>query len=70
MAIPRRLIVNPSVTPWYHCISRCVRRTTISDELKQRIVDRMVELSEVFTIETAAYGVLDTHMHQLVRLGR
>src|SRR4029077_16409467 len=26
MATPRSMIVDETVTPWYHCVSRCVRR--------------------------------------------
>jgi hypothetical protein len=52
MATPRAQIVDPTVTPWYHCISRCVRRAFLCGEgfahRKQWIEDRLKELVELF----------------------
>jgi hypothetical protein len=62
MATPRSLIVDPQVTPWYHCISRCVRRAFLCGEgfahRKQWIEDRLKELVELFAIDCAGFAVI------------
>ena len=72
MAKPRSSIVDESVTPWYHCISRCVRREPLCGGTfayrKQWIEDRLKELAEIFSIECAGFAVMDNHLHLLLRL--
>ena len=72
MAKPRSNIVDENVTPWYHCISRCVRREPLCGGKhayrKQWIERRLEELGAVFSIECAGFSVMDNHMHLLLRL--
>lgn len=72
MTMPRTQLVDSSVTSYYHCISRCVRRAFLCGEgcehRKQWIEDRLQELASVFAIEVCAYAVLDNHMHVVLRL--
>ena len=48
MAIARAQLVNPSVSRWYHCITRCVRRAHLLGEgltdRKQWLEGRLREL--------------------------
>jgi hypothetical protein len=45
---PRSQLVDESVTPWYHCVPRCLRRTWLcgggSAHRKDWIVGRLREL--------------------------
>jgi len=72
MPKPRSSLVDESVTPWYHCISRCVRREPLCGGefayRKQWIEDRLKELAEIFSIECAGFAVMDNHLHLLLRL--
>ena len=72
MATPRSQIVDPAVTPWYHCVSRCVRRAFLCGEgfehRKQWIEDRLQELAGIFAVDCAGFAVLDNHVHVLLRL--
>lgn len=72
MATPRSQIVDPQVTPWYHCISRCVRRAFLCGEgfehRKQWIEDRLKELVGLFAIDCAGFAIMDNHLHLLLRL--
>jgi hypothetical protein len=72
MTTARKLIVNPAVTPFYHCISRCVRRAFLCGEgrehRKQWIEDRLRELAEVFATTVCGFSILDNHLHVLLRL--
>jgi hypothetical protein len=48
MSTPRSQLVDEAVTPWYHCISRCVRRAQLcgGDHTHRKvwIVNRLREL--------------------------
>lgn len=78
MAIPRRDQVCISTTPFYHCMSRCVRRAFLYgvDEYtgkdyshrKQWIVDRIKLLAQVFCIDICAYAVMSNHYHVVLHV--
>lgn len=72
MTQSRGSIVDSSVTPYYHCISRCVRRAHLcadgDEDRKQWIEDRLQELAGIFAIEVCGYAVLDNHLHVVLRL--
>jgi len=71
MTIPRKLLVDRTVTGFYHCISRCVRRAFLCgagfDHRKDWIRDRLQQLAEVFAIDIAAYAVMSSHLHVVVK---
>src|SRR4051812_37029953 len=72
MTIARAQLVDPSVTRWYHCVTRCVRRAFLLGEgdtdRKLWIEDRLCELAGIFSIAVGGFAVLDNHLHLLVRL--
>ena len=72
MPTPRSRLVDLSVTPWYHCISRCVRRAFLCGQgcghRKQWIENRLKELVDIFAVECAGFSVMDNHLHLLLRL--
>ncbi|MFY9255816.1 MAG: hypothetical protein WAO83_20350 [Fuerstiella sp.] len=72
MTMARGELVDSTVTPYYHCISRCVRRAFLCGEgcehRKQWIEDRLRELDSIFAVEVAAYAVLDNHLHVVLKL--
>src|ERR1700679_1300616 len=72
MTIARRELVDVSVTPWYHCITRCVRRALLLGEglldRKQWVEDRIEELARIFAVGVGGFSVMDNHLHLLVRL--
>jgi hypothetical protein len=71
MAKPRRVQVDLEATPFYHLISRCVRRAFLCgedsltgkcfDHRKDWLVERMKSLDAVFSIDICAYAVLSKH---------
>jgi len=72
MTVARKLLVDLSVTRWYHCISRCVRRAFLCGEgfehRKQWIEDRLELLAANFAVSVGGFAVMDNHLHVLVRL--
>lgn len=69
MPTPRYKIVDPETTPWYHCISKCVRgHRLLNARRKQWIQDRLEELVQIFAIDVASFSILDNHLHVLAHL--
>jgi len=78
MTISRAQQIDLSVTPYYHCVNRCVRRaflcgedihTGVSYEHRRGwIADKIKALSEVFAIDVAAYAVMSNHYHIVLRV--
>ena len=72
MTAARQTLVDSTVTPYYHCISRCVRRAFLcgegTEDRKQWIEDRLKLLTGSFSIGVGGFSVMNNHLHVLVRL--
>ena len=72
MTIARAHLVDPAVSRWYHCVTRCVRRAMLlgegTSDRKLWIETRLRELAEIFALAVGGFAVLDNHLHLLVRL--
>lgn len=61
MPRPRHAQISLEATPYYQCVSRCVRRALICG------VDRLRVLAETFAIDSCAYAVMSNHFHLVTR---
>ena len=60
MTIARRELVDPTMTRWYHCMSRCVRRAFLlgeGDDNRRLWLERGKELAEVFAVAVGGFSV-------------
>ena len=78
MTRARNQLISLETTPYYHCISRCVRRAFLCGEdsltgksyehRKVWVIERLKELADVFAIDICAYAVMSNHYHLLLRV--
>ncbi|WP_137168740.1 transposase [Salinimonas lutimaris] len=80
MPRPRKSLINLSDTPYYHCMSRCVRRAFLCghdaqnhksyEHRRQWVEDRLLFLAGVFCIDVCAYAVMSNHTHVVLRINK
>ncbi|HSN71871.1 MAG TPA: hypothetical protein VLT59_10180 [Steroidobacteraceae bacterium] len=78
MTYPRQSLVCLEATPYYHVISRCVRRAWLYgyDEYAGRdyshrkdwVLERLRALSAAFAIDICAYAVMSNHYHLVLHV--
>jgi len=80
MPKPRKALVSLEATPYYHCVSRCVRCAFLCGEdahsrksyehRRQWIRDRIGELEAVFAVDVCAYAVMSNHYYVVLHVDR
>ena len=73
MPKPRTQQICIDDTPYYHCVSRCVRRAFLCGQDSQSgqsyehrrdwVEDRLLALANVFAIDVCAFAVMSNHTH-------
>ncbi|XOV78336.1 MAG: transposase [Aestuariibacter sp.] len=74
----RKAQISLADTPYYHCVSRCVRRAYLCGEDRQTgisyehrrqwVQDRIHFLSQIFAIDVCAYAVMSNHTHLVLHV--
>ena len=80
MPKPRKLQISLDATPFYHCVSRCVRRAFLCGEdsvsgrsyehRRHQIEHDLLRLASIFCIDIAAFAVLSNHYHLVLHVNR
>ena len=78
MPRPRRTQISVEDTPFYHAVSRCVRKAWLTgvdsetgrsyEHRREWVESQLLKLGEVFAIDIAAYAVMSNHLHLVLRI--
>jgi hypothetical protein len=78
MTLPRKQLVAVEDTPYYHVVSRCVRRSYLCgidaysgkdyEYRRQWIENRIRILSSLFALDICSYCVMSNHIHIVIKL--
>ncbi|WP_120511138.1 transposase [Photobacterium salinisoli] len=80
MTTARSQLISIEATPYYHCVSRCVRRSFLCgyDELTQTsyehrrewVEKRLKRIANVFCIDVCAYAIMSNHYHVVLHINK
>ena len=78
MPKPRKQQICLEATPYYHCVSRCVRRAFLCGEdhysrqsyehRRGWVEERLHELTNWFAIDLCAYAIMSNHFHVVLHV--
>lgn len=78
MPTPRKQLISPEITTYYHCVSRCVRRAYLCgfdlitrksyEHRRKWIEDRIHFLASIFAVDVCAYAVMSNHIHLVLHI--
>ncbi|MDW6005215.1 transposase [Vibrio mangrovi] len=80
MTTARSQQICPEITPYYHCVSRCVRRSFLCgydsysgksyEHRRDWVESRIFELAAIYCIRICSYSVMSNHYHLVVFIDR
>ncbi|GAK84573.1 mobile element protein [Vibrio ponticus] len=80
MTTARNQQIAVDVTPYYHCVSRCVRRSYLCgidplteqsyEHRREWIKQKIYALSQVYCIDICAHAIMSNHYHLVVHINK
>ena len=80
MTQPRSNIVSLDDTPYYHCMSRCVRRAFLCgvdhysgndyEHRRDWLENKLHKVADIFAIRLCAYAIMSNHYHVVLHVRR
>ncbi len=80
MTTARSQLIDLNTTPYYHCVSRCVRRSFLCGEdsfsgksyehRRSWVEKKMYALASVYCIDICSYAVMSNHYHLVVYIDK
>ena len=78
MTVARNQQICVEETPYYHVVSRCVRRAFLCGEdsvsgksfehRRQWLIDRIKQVTSVFAIDVCSYAIMSNHFHIVLKV--
>jgi len=79
MTVARNQQICLEETPYYHVVSRCVRRAFLCgkdaltgksfEHRREWLIDRIKQVTAVFAIDVCSYAIMSNHFHLVLRVG-
>lgn len=79
MTVARSQQICVEDTPYYHIVSRCVRRAFLCGEdtltgrsfehRRQWLIDRIKKVTSIFAIDVCSYAIMNNHFHLVLKIG-
>ena len=79
MTVARNQQICVEQTPYYHVVSRCVRRAFLCGEdsltkrsfehRRQGLINRIKQVTAVFAIDVCSYAIMSNHFHIVLHVG-
>lgn len=80
MTRPRDSLISLDVTPYYHCTTRCVRRSYLCgvddvtghsyEHRRQWLEDLILKQADIYAIDVCAYAIMSNHYHLTLHINQ